>query len=89
MDAKKDAKRWRAVVRRDGNADGRFVYSVKTTGVYCRPSCAARLALRENVEFHLTRRTPSERGSGRAGAAGRTTSPLAVTTQGRSRRLAG
>ena len=47
-----DDQRWDAVVRRDPNADGRFFYSVKTTGVYCRPSCAARRARRENVRFH-------------------------------------
>ena len=45
-------QRWDAVVRRDRQADGKFYYSVKTTGVYCRPSCAARLARRENVQFH-------------------------------------
>lgn len=44
--------RWAAVMRRDRAADGAFVYSVRTTGVYCRPSCAARLARRENVRFH-------------------------------------
>src|SRR3954454_1247516 len=47
-----DAERWAAVVRRDRAADGAFYYAVRTTGVYCRPSCAARLARRENVEFH-------------------------------------
>ena len=46
--------RWRSVACRDKEADGRFVYSVKTTGVYCRPSCAARLARPENVRFHAT-----------------------------------
>jgi AraC family transcriptional regulator of adaptative response/methylated-DNA-[protein]-cysteine methyltransferase len=46
--------RWASVVARDAAADGRFYYSVRTTGVYCRPSCAARLALPENVQFHLT-----------------------------------
>jgi AraC family transcriptional regulator of adaptative response/methylated-DNA-[protein]-cysteine methyltransferase len=49
-----DEARWAAVVVRDREADGRFYYSVRTTGVYCRPSCAARLALRENVAFHET-----------------------------------
>src|SRR5688500_6758155 len=49
-----DEQRWNAVVRRDPNADGHFFYSVRTTGVYCRPSCAARLARRENVRFHLS-----------------------------------
>jgi len=46
--------RWAAVAGRDAQADGSFFYSVKTTGVYCRPSCAARPARPENVAFHLT-----------------------------------
>lgn len=46
--------RWAAVVARDPAADGRFFYSVKTTGVYCRPSCASRPARPENVAFHAT-----------------------------------
>lgn len=49
-----DEARWRRVRSRDSAADGQFYYSVKTTGVYCRPSCAARLARRENIAFHLT-----------------------------------
>jgi AraC family transcriptional regulator, regulatory protein of adaptative response / methylated-DNA-[protein]-cysteine methyltransferase len=47
--------RWAAVIRRDRGADGTFYYSVRTTGVYCRPSCAARRPNRENVQFHRTR----------------------------------
>ncbi|HJV60133.1 MAG TPA: bifunctional DNA-binding transcriptional regulator/O6-methylguanine-DNA methyltransferase Ada [Albitalea sp.] len=46
--------RWPAVVARDAHADGSFVYSVKTTGVFCRPSCAARPARPENVAFHAS-----------------------------------
>jgi AraC family transcriptional regulator of adaptative response/methylated-DNA-[protein]-cysteine methyltransferase len=46
--------RWTAIVTRDTRADGEFFYSVRTTGVYCRPSCAARAARRENVAFHAT-----------------------------------
>jgi AraC family transcriptional regulator of adaptative response/methylated-DNA-[protein]-cysteine methyltransferase len=46
--------RWASIVARDTQADGKFYYSVKTTGVYCRPSCAARLARPENVRFHAT-----------------------------------
>jgi AraC family transcriptional regulator, regulatory protein of adaptative response / methylated-DNA-[protein]-cysteine methyltransferase len=46
--------RWKSLVERDSSADGAFFYSVKTTGVYCRPSCAARLPKPENVQFHLT-----------------------------------
>lgn len=49
-----DDDRWQAVVNRDAAAEGAFVYSVKTTGVYCRPTCAARLALRKNICFHAT-----------------------------------
>src|SRR5215472_9389654 len=49
-----DDDRWKAVKRRDRAADGAFVYAVRTTGVYCRPSCAARLPRRENVAFHQT-----------------------------------
>ncbi|HEY4373068.1 MAG TPA: bifunctional DNA-binding transcriptional regulator/O6-methylguanine-DNA methyltransferase Ada [Burkholderiales bacterium] len=44
--------RWAAVRARDARADGHFFYSVKSTGVYCRPSCASRPARRENVAFH-------------------------------------
>jgi AraC family transcriptional regulator of adaptative response/methylated-DNA-[protein]-cysteine methyltransferase len=47
--------RWAAVVARDAGADGKFFYSVKTTGVYCRPSCGARAPRPENVGFHLTK----------------------------------
>ena len=47
-----DPERWEAVERRDAAADGDFVYSVRTTGVYCRPSCPARRPRRENVRFH-------------------------------------
>ena len=46
--------RWASVVSRDPAADGQFVYSVKTTGVYCRPSCASRPARPENLQFHAT-----------------------------------
>ena len=46
--------RWASVVARDPAADGKFVYSVKTTGVYCRPSCASRTARPENMQFHAT-----------------------------------
>ncbi len=49
-----DDERWNAVRGRDKAADGSFFYSVRTTGVFCRPSCAARLPRRENVAFHPT-----------------------------------
>jgi len=43
---------WQAIVARDRNFDGHFYYAVKTTGVYCRPSCAARAAKPNNVSFY-------------------------------------
>lgn len=46
--------RWTAVVRRDRSADGTFFYSVRSTGVFCRPSCGARTPRPENVAFHAT-----------------------------------
>ena len=46
--------RWVRVVARDRTADGLFWYSVKTTGVYCRPSCPSRIALPRNVALHDT-----------------------------------
>lgn len=46
---------WNSILARDVQADGKFYYSVKTTGVYCRPSCGARTPRPENVQFHLTR----------------------------------
>ena len=47
--------RWTAVLARDPAAEGQFYYSVRTTGVYCRPTCPARAANPENVQFHATR----------------------------------
>ncbi|HYN39355.1 MAG TPA: bifunctional DNA-binding transcriptional regulator/O6-methylguanine-DNA methyltransferase Ada, partial [Rhodospirillales bacterium] len=46
--------RWAAVVARDRTADGSFCYSVRTTGVFCRPSCAARRPNPANVRFHAS-----------------------------------
>lgn len=49
-----DDPRWTAVLTRDRQADGRFCYEVRTTGVYCRPSCGARTPRPENVAFYET-----------------------------------
>lgn len=46
--------RWLAVKTRDATADGSFVYCVQTTGIYCRPSCAARRPRPENIRFHAS-----------------------------------
>jgi AraC family transcriptional regulator, regulatory protein of adaptative response / methylated-DNA-[protein]-cysteine methyltransferase len=47
-------ERWQAVKRRDPAFDGKFLFAVRTTGIYCRPSCASRPAKRENVSFFET-----------------------------------
>ncbi|KAF4466541.1 family transcriptional regulator [Fusarium albosuccineum] len=46
-----DASRWQAVASRNANADGFFVYAVRTTKIFCRPICKARLPRRANVSF--------------------------------------
>lgn len=48
------AARWRALTIRDAHANGHFVYSVRSTNIYCRPTCPARLARRANVGFYET-----------------------------------
>jgi len=45
------SRKWSLVMARDARADGRFVYAVKTTGVFCRPSCPSRRPQRQNVQF--------------------------------------
>src|SRR2546423_3065295 len=49
-----DAARWNAVLAHDRNADGLFVYAVRSTGVYCRPSCPSRRPRRDRVAFFET-----------------------------------
>jgi AraC family transcriptional regulator of adaptative response/methylated-DNA-[protein]-cysteine methyltransferase len=56
-----DDARWRAVLDRDRAADGRFVFAVRTTGVFCRPSCPARRPRRDNVAFFAS---PAEAAAG-------------------------
>ncbi len=53
---------WNAVLRRDRSFDGRFVTGVLTTGIYCRPSCAARHPARENVRFFADGRAAAATG---------------------------
>ena len=43
---------WQAVCERDEAFDGRFVFAVRSTGIYCRPNCPARRPRRDNVSFH-------------------------------------
>lgn len=44
--------RWKKLLARDRSSDGMFLYAVETTGVYCRPSCASRVPLPQNVVFY-------------------------------------
>lgn len=57
-----DQDRYRAVRRRDSNADAWFVYAVTTTGVYCRPSCGARLPRPENTRYFVDAAAASQAG---------------------------
>src|SRR5437899_11450999 len=49
--------RWQSVLARDGASDGKFVFAVSSTGVYCRPSCPSKRPRREHVTFY---RLPTE-----------------------------
>lgn len=49
-----DQARWEATQQRNPEADGHFYLGVKTTGVYCRPTCSSRMPKRENVRFFIT-----------------------------------
>jgi AraC family transcriptional regulator of adaptative response/methylated-DNA-[protein]-cysteine methyltransferase len=60
LDSASPTEKWRAVARRDCAADGRFVYAVRTTGVYCRPSCPSRRPLARNV-IHFDTAAAAER----------------------------
>ena len=57
MARKEQECRWQAVLDRDAQKDGQFVFAVSSTGVYCRPSCSAKHPRRENVSFF---RSPEE-----------------------------
>jgi AraC family transcriptional regulator of adaptative response/methylated-DNA-[protein]-cysteine methyltransferase len=54
--------RWQAVLARDRRADGAFYCAVRSTGVYCRPSCPSRRPLRKNVEFFDSTRAAESAG---------------------------
>ncbi len=56
------ARYWRATRARDPRADGTFVLAVRSTHIYCRPSCPARRPLRRNVTFFLTREEAEKQG---------------------------
>ncbi|WP_036962592.1 Ada metal-binding domain-containing protein, partial [Promicromonospora kroppenstedtii] len=55
-------ERYRAIAARDSRFDGQFYTAVRTTGIYCRPSCPARTPKAENVRFYLTSAAAHEAG---------------------------
>lgn len=57
-----DDRRWQAVLTRDASADGTFVFAVRSTGIYCRPSCPARRPKRDRVRFFREPRQAAEAG---------------------------
>jgi AraC family transcriptional regulator, regulatory protein of adaptative response / methylated-DNA-[protein]-cysteine methyltransferase len=59
---RKAAQYWRATLDRDTRADGKFVLAVRSTNIYCRPSCPARRPLRQNVIFFHTREEAEKQG---------------------------
>jgi AraC family transcriptional regulator, regulatory protein of adaptative response / methylated-DNA-[protein]-cysteine methyltransferase len=59
---RKAAQYWRATLQRDARADGQFVLAVRSTHIYCRPSCPARRPLRRNVIFFRTREEAETQG---------------------------
>ena len=61
-DFSNETNRWQAVLQRDPQSDGAFVYGVLTTGIYCRPVCSSRLPNRENVRFFDTWRDAADAG---------------------------
>src|SRR5580704_2942049 len=56
------ARYWQATLARDSRADGTFVLAVRSTHIYCRPSCPARRPLRRNVVFFRTREEAEKQG---------------------------
>ncbi|MGN1023558.1 MAG: bifunctional transcriptional activator/DNA repair enzyme AdaA [Lachnospiraceae bacterium] len=58
----RDDEMWKAVKECDAAYDGAFFYGVKTTGIYCRPSCKSKLPRRENVVFFQTREDAEKAG---------------------------
>ena len=62
MEGGPEAIRWAAVEQRDADADGTFVFAVRTTGIYCRPSCPAKRPLRKNVRYYALAREAARDG---------------------------
>lgn len=73
------ASRWEAVTTRNPEADNRFVYAVRSTGIYCRPTCPARRPKPQNVEFFETARDAEQAGY----RACRRCQPMAASVQDR------
>lgn len=46
-------EKWKAIIENDSRYDGKFFYGVKTTKIFCRPSCKSKNPVKENVKFFL------------------------------------
>lgn len=57
-----DQEKWEALINNNANADGMFVYAVKSTGIFCRPSCKSKTPLRKNIIFFPSSETAAEAG---------------------------
>lgn len=62
LESEADARRWQLVLDHDGRHDGAFVYAVRSTGIYCRPSCPSRRPARRFVEFYAVPQAAEARG---------------------------
>src|SRR5215469_5685602 len=58
----REERYWRAMLDRDSRADGTFFFAVRSTSIYCRPSCPARRPLRTNTLFFATRQEAERHG---------------------------
>ena len=57
-----DNEKWQALISCDKDYDGLYFYGVKTTGIFCRPSCKSRMPIRDNVIFFHNSRKAIEMG---------------------------
>jgi|SRR5579871_440512 AraC family transcriptional regulator of adaptative response/methylated-DNA-[protein]-cysteine methyltransferase len=62
VDRREAERYWKATIARDARSDGVFFLGVRSTRIYCRPSCPARRPLRQNVEFFKTQRDAEQHG---------------------------
>lgn len=62
MNAINEDEAWNAIIASDANFDGQFIYAVKTTRIYCKPSCSCRNPLQKNVILYKSSELAEEDG---------------------------